>query len=55
MHDVALLQEIQGKEELFGVYPDSPDVQANVLAKAFNDVSEIHAVASIIKRLVEEI
>ena len=43
VHDVALFQEIQCKEELFGVYPDSPNVQANILSKAFNDVPEVHA------------
>jgi hypothetical protein len=49
VHDVALLQEIQRKEKLFGVYPDSPNVQTNVLAKSFNDVSKIHAVTPAVK------
>lgn len=43
VHYVALFQEIQRKEELFGVYPDSPNVQPDVLAKPLNDVSKIHA------------
>lgn len=49
MHDVTLLQEIQRKEKLFSVYPDGPDVQTNILAKAFNDISEVHTAASIVK------
>ena len=49
VHDVTLLQEVQRKEKLFGVYPDSPNVQTNVLAKAFNDVSKIHAATPAVK------
>jgi len=48
VHDVALLQEIQRKEELFGVHPDSSNVQTNVLAKTFDDVSEIHTATLIV-------
>ena len=44
MHDVGLFQEVQRKEELFGVYFDSPNVQADILAKALDDVPEIHTV-----------
>lgn len=47
MHDVALLQEIQGEEELFGIYSDSSNVQSNILAKAFDDVSKIHTVVTV--------
>lgn len=51
MHDVALLEEIQGEEELFSVHPDGSDVQSNIFAKTLNDVSEIHAVVSIVNGL----
>lgn len=47
MHDVALLQEIQSEEELFGIYPDGPNVQSNIFAKAFDDVTKIHAVVTV--------
>jgi len=43
VHDVALLQEIQSEEELFGIYPDGPNVQSNIFAKALDDVTKIHA------------
>lgn len=49
VHDVTLLQEIQREEELFGVYPDSSNVQPNILAKTLNDVPEIHAIGSLVK------
>lgn len=49
MHDVALLQEIQREEELFGIYPDSSNVQSNILAKTFNDFSKIHAVVPVVR------
>lgn len=26
VHDIALLQEIQGQEQLLGIYPDCPNV-----------------------------
>jgi hypothetical protein len=55
VHDVALLEEIQRKEELFGIYPDSSDVQSNILAETLNDVSEIHAVVLIVKVLFERV
>lgn len=53
MHDVALLQKAQRKKELLGIYPDSPNVQPNVLAKTLDDISEVHT-AAIIRTLVED-
>ena len=44
VHDRALLEQRQSKEQLMGVSSDGTDVQTDIFTEAFNDVSEIHAV-----------
>jgi len=52
MHDVALLQKAQREKELLGIYPNSSNVQSNVLAKTLDDISEVHT-AAIVRALVK--
>jgi hypothetical protein len=43
--DVELAQEAEGKEELVGVSPDCPQVDADVLAEALDDLAQVEAQA----------
>lgn len=42
VHDICLFQQRQSKEQLVSVRADSTNVQSNVLAKLFNNISEVH-------------
>jgi hypothetical protein len=43
MHNVSFLEQTQGKEELMCISSYGLDIQANILAKTFDNVPEIHA------------
>ena len=45
VHDVSFLEQTQGKEELMCISSYGLDIQANIFAKAFDNVPEIHAVS----------
>ena len=44
MHDVGFLEQTQGEEELMRISSHGLDIQANILAKTFDNVPEIHAI-----------
>jgi hypothetical protein len=58
VHNVLPLQQAQRQEKLLSISTDSPDIQANILAKTLYDIPKVHAevlkdqaqVTSVLKR-----